>query len=354
MGGSGINTHKPDQDQKRPRLQSFSVFGPVLVQTGYNQFKTGFSAKYAITFAILLNECKNCPKAKVIVVHDSNWCSAIQDSDIDWTSTAQDLPRRIQEAFYDVEKDNGTVYLEEKARLSQDLITSSGVSVRAEVEDQSLLQRRKSRRSQLIHPFETSPSDVEIDSARSPKKTVNGDIKSHTCRGSGKLETFGGKACNASHRSKLQCEGTAPCTNCFYASKKCTFTDGADPPVLTRPLHKPESASPSNNPSQPSQLSSARERLLFSLPYQRPNRNLPIPPSLSQPDHGDHHNDAERKRKGPVRGRLGSSAAPESFTQPHKTNFPPVTSIWDDRNPLSPLAVVIALITHIIVSNPMP
>ncbi|EDR11038.1 uncharacterized protein LACBIDRAFT_324513 [Laccaria bicolor S238N-H82] len=35
------------------------IFGPVLVQTGYNQFKTGFSAKYAINFAILLNECKN-------------------------------------------------------------------------------------------------------------------------------------------------------------------------------------------------------------------------------------------------------------------------------------------------------
>lgn len=36
-----------------------------------------------------------------------------------------------------------------------------------------------------------------------------------------------------------------------------------------------------------------------------------------------------------MRGRLGSFAAPESFTQPHKTNFPPVTSIRDDRNPLS-------------------
>ncbi|EDR04697.1 uncharacterized protein LACBIDRAFT_330279 [Laccaria bicolor S238N-H82] len=52
-------SNQPDQDQKRARLRSFSVFGPVLVQTGYNQFKTGFSAKYAINFAILLNEYKN-------------------------------------------------------------------------------------------------------------------------------------------------------------------------------------------------------------------------------------------------------------------------------------------------------
>ena len=37
----------------------------------------------------------------------------------------------------------GTVYLEEKARLSQDLSTSSDVSVRAEVEDGSLLGARK-------------------------------------------------------------------------------------------------------------------------------------------------------------------------------------------------------------------
>ncbi|EDR07474.1 uncharacterized protein LACBIDRAFT_327989 [Laccaria bicolor S238N-H82] len=38
-----------------PKLQA----GHCLVQTGYNQFKTGFSTKYAIEFAILLNKCKN-------------------------------------------------------------------------------------------------------------------------------------------------------------------------------------------------------------------------------------------------------------------------------------------------------
>ncbi|EDR00924.1 uncharacterized protein LACBIDRAFT_333785 [Laccaria bicolor S238N-H82] len=35
------------------QLQNSLVFGPVLVQTGYNQFKTGFSTKYAIEFAIM-------------------------------------------------------------------------------------------------------------------------------------------------------------------------------------------------------------------------------------------------------------------------------------------------------------
>ncbi|EDR03837.1 uncharacterized protein LACBIDRAFT_331062 [Laccaria bicolor S238N-H82] len=46
---------------------SVFFFGPVLVQTGYNQLKTGFSTKYAIDFAILLNECKNVQSFAVLV-----------------------------------------------------------------------------------------------------------------------------------------------------------------------------------------------------------------------------------------------------------------------------------------------
>ena len=81
----------------------------------------------------------------------------------------------------------GTVYLEEKARLCQDLSTSSDVSVIAEVKDRPLLGNRKLRPSQVFDPFETSPSDMEVDSPRSFKKTIDEDedIKSHTCHGSG-------------------------------------------------------------------------------------------------------------------------------------------------------------------------
>ena len=81
----------------------------------------------------------------------------------------------------------GTVYLEEKARPSQDPSTSSDVSVGAEVEDLPLLGNQKFWPSQNFHSIETSPSDMEVDAPRPFKKTVGGneDIQSHTCHGSG-------------------------------------------------------------------------------------------------------------------------------------------------------------------------
>ncbi|KAH9847284.1 hypothetical protein C2E23DRAFT_742108 [Lenzites betulinus] len=39
------------------------------------------------------------------------------------------------------------------------------------------------------------------------------------------------KACDACHKSKRRCDGTAPCANCYYASKNCTYTDAAGRPV---------------------------------------------------------------------------------------------------------------------------
>ncbi|EJD07627.1 uncharacterized protein FOMMEDRAFT_164553 [Fomitiporia mediterranea MF3/22] len=32
-------------------------------------------------------------------------------------------------------------------------------------------------------------------------------------------------ACDPCHKSKRRCDGTAPCSNCYYASKDCTYTD---------------------------------------------------------------------------------------------------------------------------------
>ena len=102
-------------------------------------------------------------------------------------------PHRVQEAFHIVEEKNGevdsrrccqgfnifspgNVYLEEKARPSQDLSTSSDVSVKLEVENRNLGP------SQNFDPFETSPSDMEAESTQSFKTTVDGDkhIKSNT------------------------------------------------------------------------------------------------------------------------------------------------------------------------------
>ncbi|PCH44218.1 hypothetical protein WOLCODRAFT_138836 [Wolfiporia cocos MD-104 SS10] len=39
------------------------------------------------------------------------------------------------------------------------------------------------------------------------------------------------KACDACHKSKRRCDGTAPCSNCYFASKKCTYTDSSGRPV---------------------------------------------------------------------------------------------------------------------------
>lgn len=39
------------------------------------------------------------------------------------------------------------------------------------------------------------------------------------------------KACDACHKSKRRCDGTAPCSNCYFASKKCTYTDASGRPV---------------------------------------------------------------------------------------------------------------------------
>ena len=76
----------------------------------------------------------------------------------------------------------GTVYLEEKARPSQDRRTSSNISVKLEVEDLPLFEDRKPGPSQLFGSFETTPSDMEVDSPRSFKKLVDGDedIKPNT------------------------------------------------------------------------------------------------------------------------------------------------------------------------------
>ncbi|KAI0352304.1 hypothetical protein OH77DRAFT_1485643, partial [Trametes cingulata] len=48
------------------------------------------------------------------------------------------------------------------------------------------------------------------------------------------------KACDACHKSKRRCDGTAPCSNCYYASKNCTYTDAAGRPVPAPRNSNPE------------------------------------------------------------------------------------------------------------------
>ncbi|KAI0924578.1 hypothetical protein AcW2_005430 [Taiwanofungus camphoratus] len=53
------------------------------------------------------------------------------------------------------------------------------------------------------------------------------------------------KACDACHKSKRRCDGTAPCSNCYFASKKCTYTDSSGRPVpAPRNLNQDKSLGP--------------------------------------------------------------------------------------------------------------
>lgn len=62
------------------------------------------------------------------------------------------------------------------------------------------------------------------------------------------------KACDACHKSKRRCDGTAPCSNCYFASKKCTYTDASGRPV---PAPRPRKGDNTDAPADPRQASYA-------------------------------------------------------------------------------------------------
>ncbi|KLO19067.1 hypothetical protein SCHPADRAFT_993079 [Schizopora paradoxa] len=90
------------------------------------------------------------------------------------------------------------------------------------------------------------------------------------------------KACDACHKSKRRCDGTAPCSNCYFASKECTYTDGSGRAVPAPNAPRPElvaSSSTSVGPSAglnvfPHQLQSPDTMLsgpLTTAPLRYPN-----------------------------------------------------------------------------------
>lgn len=50
------------------------------------------------------------------------------------------------------------------------------------------------------------------------------------------------KACNACHRSKRRCDGTAPCSNCYFASRPCHYTDAHGRSVAAPHTGKPDAS----------------------------------------------------------------------------------------------------------------
>ncbi|KAF7356708.1 hypothetical protein MVEN_01005500 [Mycena venus] len=55
------------------------------------------------------------------------------------------------------------------------------------------------------------------------------------------------KACDACHKSKRRCDGTAPCSNCYFASKPCHYTDASGRPVAAPHTGKPDASKAPRN-----------------------------------------------------------------------------------------------------------
>ncbi|KAF8892082.1 fungal-specific transcription factor domain-containing protein [Infundibulicybe gibba] len=87
------------------------------------------------------------------------------------------------------------------------------------------------------------------------------------------------KACDACHKSKRRCDGTSPCSNCFYASKNCTYTDASGRPV---PAPRPPRAD-RIDPTSSSNTTNSR-------PTQPAQYNMPQFPSPPDASHFPQHN----------------------------------------------------------------
>lgn len=126
------------------------------------------------------------------------------------------------------------------------------------------------------------------------------------------------KACDACHKSKRRCDGTAPCSNCYFASKKCTYTDASGKPVPA-PRPRPEA--------------SVNLRLVAyspqdgSPPY---GSLLPHPEDLPSPSEDDGSASARK------RFRTNTNPAASRSVVPPKSRAPPVLPASDrplERDP---------------------
>ncbi|KAI0272575.1 fungal-specific transcription factor domain-containing protein [Gloeopeniophorella convolvens] len=120
------------------------------------------------------------------------------------------------------------------------------------------------------------------------------------------------KACDACHKSKRRCDGTAPCGNCYFAAKDCTYTDssgravpaprasGADKPARSGP------SQPRRRPQRDAHLESPVPASTNSL------SSLHSEPLTSPQDPSDTRDDYAESSKRPRRGSISSFPAPES------------------------------------------
>ncbi|KAI8996568.1 hypothetical protein BD414DRAFT_455429 [Trametes punicea] len=106
------------------------------------------------------------------------------------------------------------------------------------------------------------------------------------------------KACDACHKSKRRCDGTAPCSNCYYASKNCTYTDAAG-----RPVPAPRNA----NPERPITAAIATVSSTIEPPSWAGQATAAAPPG--GPQDGIERDPTSKRSR---RGQSGSSSSPPS------------------------------------------
>ncbi|TDL24071.1 hypothetical protein BD410DRAFT_786763 [Rickenella mellea] len=100
------------------------------------------------------------------------------------------------------------------------------------------------------------------------------------------------KACDACHKSKRRCDGTAPCSNCYFASKDCKYTDASGNPVPAPNAGRPQRFAVPTDPdlSPPSGAGQAVPQ-----PYPAGAFDIIESPYLSPQDPAEIHS-APRKR----------------------------------------------------------
>ncbi|TFK26175.1 hypothetical protein FA15DRAFT_616185, partial [Coprinopsis marcescibilis] len=126
------------------------------------------------------------------------------------------------------------------------------------------------------------------------------------------------KACDACHKSKRRCDGTAPCSNCYFASKQCTYTDASGRPVPAPHRFDPARGNPlgpppesRNIPFNQPQVSGASEPPRYGPPNRLPPP--PVPSSVSTTNGNDSCDEDRRNSRKRFRSDRGVAIAPEDL-----------------------------------------
>ncbi|KAA1468853.1 hypothetical protein DENSPDRAFT_878458 [Dentipellis sp. KUC8613] len=125
------------------------------------------------------------------------------------------------------------------------------------------------------------------------------------------------KACDACHKSKRRCDGTAPCSNCtpsYFASKGCTYTDASGNPVPAPRANR--------DPSEPRRRTSGAANNAHHHPVAAP-ANGTTSYNATEPSTSGEYHDRKRFRY----DSEGSSVSPDPPYVPRPGNTFPTSRL---------------------------